>query len=47
VDTLKALREIKARKGFLVIDKTLMREHRRTIGIVVGHGVDDSAPSSS
>jgi hypothetical protein len=31
VDTLKALREIQAGKGFLVPEETLMRENRRTI----------------
>jgi hypothetical protein len=33
VDAPKALREVQIRKGLSVINETLMREHRRTIGI--------------
>ena len=38
MDALEALREIQACERSPVVKKPLMRENRRTIGIVVGHG---------
>jgi hypothetical protein len=38
VDAAEALLQAQARKGFPVINKALMRENRRTIGIAGWHG---------
>jgi hypothetical protein len=46
VDTPKALRKIQAGKGFLVLHEALMREDKRTMGIMNGHCVDHIVPSS-